>query len=64
MRMNDKTTYNRMERTIEDDNNSLYEIIELKESEPIIFQRNKNKRQQLRKTEKNNKNLMLVVPTQ
>jgi hypothetical protein len=41
--MNDKRTYNQMQKPIDDD--ILYEIIELNESEPIIFQRDKNKQQ-------------------
>jgi hypothetical protein len=35
--MNDKRTYNRLQKPIDDDNNGLYDIIELNESEPIIF---------------------------
>ena len=37
MQMNDKRTYNRLQKPIDDDNNGLYDIIELNESEPIIF---------------------------
>jgi hypothetical protein len=62
--MNDKRTYNQMQKPIDDD--ILYEIIELNESEPIIFHINKNKQQQhLCKTvnKENNKHLMLVIPT-
>lgn len=65
MQMNDKRrTYNQLERTIEDDIS--YEIIELNESEPIIFHIDKNKQeQQLCKTvnSENNKHLILVIPT-
>ena len=66
MQMNDKKrTYNQMQNRIDDDN-SLYEIIELNESEPIIFQRDKKKQQQLCETVNcgNNKQLILVIPTQ
>ena len=47
--------------------NSSYEIIELNESEPIIFQRDKKKqKQQLCETvnTKNNKYLILIIPKQ
>ena len=66
MQMNDKKrTYNQMQNRIDDDN-SLYEIIELNESEPIIFQRDKKKQQKLCETVNcgNNKQLILVIPTQ
>jgi hypothetical protein len=64
--MNDKRIYNQMQKPINDDNNNLYEIIELNESEPIIFHIDKNKQeQQLCKTvnSENNKHLILVIPT-
>jgi hypothetical protein len=42
MQMNDKRrTYNQLEKTIEDDIS--YEIIELNESEPIVFERDMKK---------------------
>jgi hypothetical protein len=66
--MNDKKrTYNRIQKPIDDDNNSLYEIIELNESESIIFHIDKNKpERQLYKTAniENNKHLILVIPAQ
>jgi hypothetical protein len=64
--MNDKRICNQMQKPINDDNNSLYEIIELNESEPIIFHIDKNKQeQQPCKTvnSENNKHLILVIPT-
>ena len=42
--MNYKKTCNRMQNTINDD--TRYEIIELNESEPIIFQRDQKKQEQ------------------
>jgi hypothetical protein len=65
MKMNDrKRTYNGMQKPID---NSSYEIIELNESEPIIFQRDKKKQQQQLceiVNTKNNKHLILVIPKQ
>jgi hypothetical protein len=62
--MKDKTISNRMEKSIDD---SLYEIIEFNECEPIIFQKDKKKKQpqQLCKTAKNenNKEVILVIPS-
>jgi len=52
-----------MEKTIDD---SIYEIIEFNESEPIIFQKDKKKKQQqqLCKTAKaeSNRHVILVIP--
>jgi hypothetical protein len=58
-----KRTYNRMQKTINDD--TPYEIIELNESEPIIFLRDKKEQQQICETvnsENNNRHLILVIP--
>ena len=60
-----KERYNGIQKTIDDD--TPYEIIELNESEPIIFQGDKKEQQQqLCETvnTKNNKYLILVIPKQ
>ena len=62
--MKDKTISSAMEKSIDD---SLYEIIEFNECEPIIFQKNKKrKQQQLCKTAKteSNKQVILVIPSE
>ena len=64
MQMKDKTISSEMEKSIDD---SLYEIIEFNESEPIIFQKDKKKKQQqLCKTEKSecNKQVILIIPSE
>jgi hypothetical protein len=65
MQMKDKTISSRMEKTIDD---SIYEIIEFNESEPIIFRKDKKKKQQqqLCKTAKgeSNKHIILVIPSE
>jgi hypothetical protein len=65
MQIKDKTISNRMEKSIDE---SLYEIIEFNECEPIIFQKDKKKKrqQQLFKTAKieNNKEVILVIPSE
>ena len=64
MQMKDKTISSAMEKSIDD---SLYEIIEFNECEPIIFQKNKKrKQQQLCKTAKteSNKQVILVIPSE
>jgi hypothetical protein len=45
MQMKDKTISSSMEKSIDD---RLYEIIEFNEREPIIFQKDKKKKQQQR----------------
>jgi hypothetical protein len=59
-----KRTCNRMQNTINDD--TRYEIIELNESEPIIFQGDKKKQEQICETvnSENNKYLILIIPKQ
>jgi hypothetical protein len=64
MQIKDKTISSRIEKSIDE---SLYEIIEFNESEPIIFQKDKKKiQQQLCKTAKNesNKEVILVIPSE
>ena len=64
MQIKDKTISSRIEKSIDE---SLYEIIEFNESEPIIFQKDKKKKQQqLCKTAKseNNKEVILVIPSE
>jgi hypothetical protein len=51
---------NRMQKTTDEDNNGLYEIIELNVSEPIIFHVDRKNQQQTH-SEKN-KQVILVVP--
>ena len=60
--MNDKKrTYNRMQKTIDD--YVPYEIIELNESEPIVFQRDMKKEQDMKTVNgENNKKVILVIP--
>jgi hypothetical protein len=63
MQMNNKRTCNRTQEPIDHDI-SLYEIIELNESEPIIFQRDKRKQQLCKPVNsENNKQVILVIPT-
>jgi hypothetical protein len=59
--MKNKKISSRMGKSIDD---SLYEIIELNECEPITFQRVKKKQQQLCKPAKseNHKEVILVIP--
>jgi hypothetical protein len=62
MQMKDKTISSRMEKSIDD---GLYEIIEFNECEPIIFQKDKKKKQQqLCKTaeSESKKHVILVIP--
>ena len=63
MQMKDKTISSRMEKSVDD---GLYEIIEFNECEPIIFQKDKKKKQQqqLCKTanSESNKHVILVIP--
>jgi hypothetical protein len=64
MQIKDKTISSRIEKSIDE---SLYEIIEFNESEPIIFQKDKKKKQQQScKTAKNesNKEVILVIPSE
>ena len=62
--MNDRRrrrTYNQRKRTIED--GISYEIIELNESEPIVFQRDMEKEQNMKTVAGgNNKKVILVIP--
>lgn len=63
MQIKDKTISSRIEKSIDE---SLYEIIEFNECEPIIFQKDKKKKQQqqLCKTARSesNKHVILVIP--
>ena len=63
IQMKDKTISSRTEKSIDD---SLYEIIEFNECEPIIFQKDKKNKQQqqLCKTAKSesNRHIILVIP--
>jgi hypothetical protein len=63
MQIKDKTISSQMGKSIDD---SLYEIIEFNECEPIIFQKDKKNKQQqqLCKTAKSesNKQVILVIP--
>lgn len=64
MQIKDKTISSRIEKSIDE---SLYEIIEFNESEPIIFRKDKKKKQQqLCKTSKNesNQEVILVIPSE
>ncbi|MFL6413318.1 MAG: hypothetical protein ACJ71K_19010 [Nitrososphaeraceae archaeon] len=59
-----KGRYNGMQKTIDDD--TPYEIIELNESAPIVFERDKKEQQHICETvnSENNKHLILVIPKQ
>jgi hypothetical protein len=61
--MENKKISGRIGKSIDD---SLYEIIELNECEPITFHRVKKKQQQLCKPAKseNHKEVILVIPTE
>ena len=48
-------TYKRIQK------NDSYEIIELNESEPIVFEQTKKKQEELH-SQNNNKRIMLVIP--
>jgi hypothetical protein len=59
-----KGRYNGMQKIIDDD--TPYEIIELNESAPIVFERDKKEQQHICETVNsgNNKQLILVIPKQ
>jgi hypothetical protein len=50
-------TYDRIQK---DANNGSYEIIELNESEPIVFKQTRKKQQELHN--QNNRRIILVIP--
>jgi hypothetical protein len=56
--MNYKRTYDRVQKDV---NNDSYEIIELNESEPIVFKQIRKKQQELLDSQ-SNKHIILVVP--
>ena len=55
--MNHERTHDRIQK---DANNGSYEIIELNESEPIVFKQTRKEQQELHN--QNNRRIMLVIP--